>query len=389
MRDITFYDLNFSRLGEFSRAISVNFEKKFCGYGSAEVHFSLKNSDVIKILDENPRLIFVADGHSAVVTGWRIAEDIAIFGRTPEWLFTKRGLAPFSRENISVKDLIYELVESCAKDFITIEPVEEETSVVTYSEDEAKPLYETVRKILEENGLGFDVEADVKGKRFLFRLARGKVRPCLLSQPNKTAYDMKYTVDLQNANNGCGWHKREVVFMGGWDAYSNSPKLEDNLPENAFTYYQITSESYDYNDNPVYRFGLFCKKDWYLYSDDDSGKWKISETKPETAVWVHIENESVTGAAKWETVLSGTKTHDDAIKELQRNNACHETEAEVKDVIYGEDYSLGDIVRVQFEVGTFRKTEKKRVAAVNIYEDVDKAGVIPILSEWEELDSGN
>ena len=48
---------------------------------------------------------------------------------------------------------------------------------------------------------------------------------------------------------------------------------------------------------------------------------------------------------------------------------------------YGEDYNLGDEVRVQLEYGEFKKTEHKRITAVNLYTDTNGSGVIPIFEE--------
>ena len=43
------------------------------------------------------------------------------------------------------------------------------------------------------------------------------------------------------------------------------------------------------------------------------------------------------------------------------------------DILYGTDYSLGDIVRVQFTKGALKKTEKKRICGVDIqYKNAEK-----------------
>jgi hypothetical protein len=82
-------------------------------------------------------------------------------------------------------------------------------------------------------------------------------------------------------------------------------------------------------------------------------------------------------------VLSGIKTEEEALAEIAQLKRNDKTESETKSIVFGEDYCLGDVVRVQTEFGNFKKAEKKRVTAVSIYCDVDKTGVIPILSNVE------
>jgi hypothetical protein len=173
--------------------------------------------------------------------------------------------------------------------------------------------------------------------------------------------------------------------MGGWDAYNNLPGLSDSQASNAYTFYEITSETYYQSGSkyyPVERFGFTCTKGYYIYSNTPDGKWKITATKPDT-IWIYLNNSSSTGAKKWDAVLSGIKTEEEALAEIAQLKRNDKTESETKSIVFGEDYCLGDIVRVQTEFGDFKKAEKKRVTAVSIYYDVDKTGVIPILSNVE------
>ena len=57
--------------------------------------------------------------------------------------------------------------------------------------------------------------------------------------------------------------------------------------------------------------------------------------------------------------------------------------AEVRRLEYGTDYALGDTVRVRFEFGSFRATEKRRISGVMIYADVNESGVRPTFEKTE------
>ena len=386
MRDILFYDFDFNRLGDFPRFISLNFTKNYCGYGTAELHFSLAETEVLKLLEDNPYIFFMAGENAAIVTGWRVGEDIAIFGRTPEWLLTKRGVGAI-KENLATAEVIARnAVASAAADFITPGDLAGLGENQSYSTDKVRVLHDVVCEVLGLQDLGFKVVPDIEKKTFVFSVYSGQESLCMISPSYRTAYDLEYTVEKQDMVTNSGWYERRFVDMGGWDAYSNSPSLLDKQSKNAYTFYEITSESYYQIGNeyyPVEAFGLNCPKGAYLYSDTPNGKWKITYTKPDT-IWVYIENSEALGARRWDAVLSGIKTETEAAAEISQMTRQDNTHAEVKSIEYGNDYALGDIVRVQTEFGDFKKSEKKRVAAVSIYYDVDKFGVVPTLKGLEE-----
>ncbi|MBR2452584.1 MAG: hypothetical protein IKB32_00840 [Clostridia bacterium] len=386
MRDVFFYDFDFNLLADFSKVVSFNIEKKYCGYGTFEVHFPLSETEVISLLENNPYLFVVAGENSAIVTGWRIDEDIAVFGRTPEWLLTKRGIREFSNSGITAEEIARYAVSSSAEDFVELGEFKGLGEILSYSTDRVRVLYDVVCEVLEKQALGFMVVPDIGLKKFIFSVYNGNESLCMISPSNRTAFDMKYTVEKQDMVTNSGWYERKFTDMGGWDAYNNSPGLSDNNPMNAYTYYKITSDTYYQSGGKYYnvkQFGLNCIKDYYLYSDTPSGKWRITDKKPDT-IWVYLGNPVEKGAKKWDAVLSGIKTEEEALAEISGLKRRAETEGEAKDVEYGKDYVLGDIVRVQTEFGDFKKAERKRVSLVNIYYDIDKSGVAPVLSSLEE-----
>ena len=385
MRDVIFYDFDFNRLADFPRFVSLNFDKKYCGYGTAELHFSLAETEVIELLENNPYMFFTAGEDSAIVTGWKIGEDVAVFGRTPEWLLTKRGVEEFSQNNVTSEKIARHAVASAAGDFVTLGELAELGTAQSYSTDKVRVLYDVVCEVLDGQNLGFRVVPDIAAKQFVFLVYSGEESLCLLSPSNRTAYDMEYTVEKQDMATNSGWYERRFIDMGGWDAYNNSPSLSDNKAANAYTFYEITSETYYKSGDenyPVKRFDFACTKGYYIYSDTSDGKWKVTPVKPDT-IWIHLNNSAETGARRWDAVLLGIKTEDEALAEIAQLKRNEKSESETKSIEYGTDYRLGDIVRVQFEFGDFKKSKKKRVTSVSIYYDVDKTGVTPILSNLE------
>lgn len=386
MRDVVFYDFDFNRLGDFPEFSSFNLEKKYLGYGSAELHYSLKNHEIIELLEENPYVFFVAGDMSAVVTGWRVDEDIAVFGRTPEWLLTKRGVRAFEKTGKTAEEIAREAVIDSASDFVTLGELANVETKMDYLTDKVRVLYDVVCEVLKTQGLGFRLDLDIENKQFVFSVYEGKESLCLVSVSNRTAYDMKYTAEKQDMVTNSGWYEQKYTDMGDWDAYNNSPSLLDNDKLNAYKFYQIASETYYQSGGKYYqveRFGLGCTKGYYLYCDSESGAWKVTPERPDT-IWVYLNNSKESGAKKWDAVLSGTKTKPEALAEISELKRINQTDSETKGIVFGNDYGLGDIVDVQLEFGDFRKSEKKRVTAVNIYYDTDGSGTVPILEDLEE-----
>ncbi len=254
---------------------------------------------------------------------------------------------------------------------------------MSYSTDGVRNLYEVVCEVLNRQHLGFQVMPDKIAKQFVFCVYEGEVNLCMFSPSNRTAYDVEYSVEKQDAATNSGWYERRYTDMGDWDANSNTPSLYNNQSSNAYTFYIITSDSYKSNGEKVEQFGLWCRKGQYICCDNAQGTWKIVKSRPNT-IWMYIDNSSKSGLQKWDVVLSGIKTPDEAKSEISQRTICRDTSCEAYGMEYGKDYKLGDIVRVQLEFGDFKRTEQKRVSSVIICYDVDKSGVIPKLSNVEE-----
>ena len=375
MIEVRFFDFDFNRMGEFPRFLSLNFEKNFCGYGTAEIHFSITEYGVLEILEKNPYLIFEAGENTAIVTGWRIGDDITVFGRTPEWLLTKRGVAEFSYENESAEAIAVKLLKSAAGDFVEIAGFEDAGEKISYSTDEVRVLHDVISQIMGQNNLGFALEPDFINKKFVFRVLSSCESTVLLSEANRTAYDTVFVTDILELTSGSGWNKCRFVDMGGWNAAKNSPTLSNGKTGNYFKIYKITES----NSN---RFNLNCVKGEYLYCDNVEGNWKTSDERPDAA-WRYIENPEAEGAKKWDAVLNGTKTADEATNEILGMTKTETSELGTRNLEYGVDYRLGDIVRIQVEFGQFRRTLKKRINSVNIFYDADKSGVKPVFGNVE------
>ncbi len=380
--DVLFYDFDFNLLADIPRAVSVNIDKKYCGFGTAEMHFSIAESRVLEILRQKPYVFCKCGEDTAIVTGWKTGKDIAIFGRTPEWLLTRRGVKAFEETNKTAEEIAINAVRCSAEDCVEVAQMKNLGEIISFSTDGVRVLHDVIVEILKPQGLGFMVEPDIPGRKFVFSVYSGIEQSCVVSLSNRTAYDFVYTVEKQDMVTASGWYERKYEDMGDWNAITNSPVLFDNRPENVYKFYRIVSESKNEYGYKVENFGLICEKGCYLYCNTVDGKWKISQSLPQPE-WVFVNNSDLDGAKRWDAVLAGTKTADEALSELARRGQSDILRTEVRRIEYGKDYRLGDIVRVQFEYGDFKKVEKKRVDSVSLYYDTDRCGVSPTLKSLE------
>lgn len=371
MTDLFFYDYEFVAVEQFAKCISLNITKKYCGWGSVEIHFPITESRVIRMLRQNKGLFLVTDKVNAVITGWKLGEDIAIFGKTLEWLMTKRTLSPISVSGKTPEEIAIYAVETAMGDFVNTENPLCGGIAENYSSENAKTVYDVVRDVLKLEKLGFSISADVDNKRLVFKVYKGKTIPVMLSISNRTAYDCNYAVDMQEECSAARF-ERKLIDKGEWNASSNVPNLTSGAASNAFTFYKITTAGS--------RFGLSCLAGEYIYCDTRDGVWKTNKEKPRSA-WDYVSKKEESGALKRETVLSGIKTLEEANAELDLLKTLKKTETMTRHVFYGKDYELGDVLRVQTEFDDFKVTERKRVTAVDIFFDEDAQGEKPTLDE--------
>ncbi len=369
MHDLIFYDFDFNRLLDVRKFISVNFTINYCGYGDFEAHLPKTAGTVVSMLEQNPYLICIFGDNQAIITGWQLDDDIAIFGKTPEWLMTKRGLNLFSVTNSYPAAIANQAVSSAMGDFVNVTAAASGGSLTSYSTSRIHTVHNVVQQILKKDSMGFSLRGDIQNKRFVFRTYKGITRTVVVSPSNKSAHSMVYTKELQDFACG-GWYLRKPENMGGWNASTNTPYISNSLSQNAYRYYKITASGS--------QFGLTCTKDSYLYSDTADGSWKISASVP-SDVWVYESLSALSGAKKWECIMDGTKTLAEAQAELRERTITETVDTELRRLEYGTDFDLGDTLRVQFEFGEFKKTITKRVSGVRIFYDVDRMGICPVL----------
>ncbi len=384
MEDIRFYNFEGQLLAIVHDIVSVNWRICYNDVGTFEAHFNLQSSFVPDIA-LTPWLVAVQGGLQAIITGRQMGEELILYGKTPNWLLCKRGIPPFvtgdmtEDEGVTVPQIASWVF---SKAFDRLDPVKEEAAKGEFLQEPfafwrntTNQAFEVMRDCADRESAGHRIWFEPKTGTWHFQLYKGNELSIMLSEDNRNAYETEYTEDISELATA-GWYGREVVSRGDYNPVTNKPPLKNGLPENFGKYYQVTQSGS--------RFGLAMKEGDYLLCDSQAGIWRIAEGEEMqelNCIWLKLEGDSsASGIYRWDEILSA-QTESVAQDELTKKKRIQDISLITRDLKYGKDYELGDIIRVQKTAGGVRLTQKKRVVAVNIWYEQGNSGQQPEFSE--------
>lgn len=338
---IRIYDFDYNLLAETDRCLSSEWELKFNGIGTYEGTFQV-NSEFASVFAEKENLILCEDDKQAICVGKYISDNLRVYGRTPEWLLSKRIVLPFKTsiifgENYTdpetlilyLLDKAYKTPDTIAEDgtvsgsinkdavcddFVIPQAVGVDPFDRHFWRNNANPLSEVIIDLCDIIGCGFSLRADFKNKCWKFELIFGEEKTVMMSKSLKNAYDMT---------------------------------LKESLLDTA-----------------------------------DGGYYELYDAESEQKPYGYIKGENTgVGMLYWDKVLSSASGSSKAQTLLEKAVPEYKINCELLGVLYGTDYQLGDIVRVQFESGKFRKTLKRRVTGISIINSSSQKSIKPTLTE--------
>lgn len=121
----------------------------------------------------------------------------------------------------------------------------------------------------------------------------------------------------------------------------------------------------------------------YDFTEDFDGKtvayggWYEEEQEEGDPIWKYIERESRSGISKQDIVLKA-KNKTEAEAELDDYIGTKKLNCKTKNISYGLDYKIGDIVRIQFD-----STESRTVTAIERYQENGKYEENPTFEKLE------
>jgi len=370
--DIRLYDRNFNILAVLPGYLSVNWELKFSEFGLGEIQLE-KTEEIVKILTENKYLFLVQGDIQSIVSGYKIGEICTVFTRTLEWLLTKFCVKKFKMSDLSAfdypwrnkNDLIkYVLTEYLHEDFaLQYNGIKDEVDMSEFVQSAPDNVYSVIKKIIDTPSVGFKFYRDFDEGRFVFQLLEGaKNENVVLCDNYRTSYESEYSVDIQNrATGGVFYHS--VKNMGNWDPVTNTPLIIQE-PSNYGQYYTATADGLI--------MGQYVKKDQFILCKRRDGIFEIVESVEPFLVEFPPDDD---GIFSWSTPLSSTDTVS-AQNELSQMKSMDMLTCNTR-LSYGEDFKLGDIVKIKFFAGDFACEKEKLISEIHLWDEPEDSGAIP------------
>ncbi len=289
------YDFEFNLLGVENNIIKAKWEIYYNGIGTFQVQLPI-TSRLVRLVTENRYLVAVQGNFSAIIVGYELGDELVLYGRTCNWILSKRISSGFGATTAQPGAQASMLVRDAFSDTKNFLLGECPDCAETELESDEGRISEIVAECLIQGGLGHEVVFDIKNKSWVFNILKGSESDLVLSEGHKNAYETKGTIDIIDLAT-CGVYKEN------------------------------TDEGF--------------------------------------AVKTITKNPEMTGIYRWEARL-GTGTETEARAALEKLGEKNEVTLNVRNLRFGEDYSLGDVVRVQIIKGDYRSTQKKRIKGVEV-----------------------
>ena len=373
MEDIRFYDFEFNLLHIENFFISSNWSFYYSNIGQFEAHFDL-DSDTVPIIMNHEYVVVVQGDKAAIVTGKMLAEDLAVFGRTCNWILTRRTTPKFGHRMGTAVTLARNILADAFGDIpnFIVEAGGPESKEIEFWRNTAHPTFEVVKDCLDNDKIGHEVLFDIQNKQWRFRMTRGVFRPLMVSESNRNAYETEYSGDLLDYYTG-GWYEQPLKDEGEWDAYNNLPRLYNFEPINYKSAYKVSQAGYWSGIN-------FAKGDYLVFKNPDGKGEKSDNIDPFP---VYIGASDTEGIYRWDCPLSG-ENESEWQSSLAGQRKNQSIKAKSIDLIWKKSYDLGDTIKIEVRKGGFVIAETKRIVGVNIWTEYNDYGEQPIFEKKGE-----
>lgn len=368
MKDIRIYDFSFNLLHIEHNIMSAFWTIYYNAIGTFEGVIPLKD-DTAKVFLENDYLFLVQGDLQAIVTGKVIGKTVKIYGKTPNWILTKRSVGKFSKVTsyeIVVKDMLSEGFSDIFAEAFTFCNKAGEKEEREYSCDTRKTVFDAISERLSLENLGHRVFINVNTKKWEFEIFEGKEIGYELSEKDKNLKDVTISDNLAESFTS-GYFKKPLLNQGKIDP---NVKIPGSNPDRFGEYYTIKYEG-------TAQVGRMLEGGFLVCSDKNTGAFEYFDDLPE--LWDYIDGEK-TGMKKWDGVFSVT-TKEEAESELLKHSMDKKITAETARFKFNENCDIGDTVCIAAQKGNFSRKEQKRISGVEIWFESGNCGEKLIFEE--------
>lgn len=359
MNDIRIYDYEFNLLHIEPNIMSAYWILKYNDIGTFEGTFPL-TSGICDVVMKNKYLILVQGELQSLITAYLADTKLTVYGKTLNWILTRRTFQAFDAASLSLTNkqpgtIANYIVSSAFSDVDNFDCVNliESASDIDFDSTSRDVVSSLVKSCLEKGGFGHRVRVDILNKKWIFETYAGRELPLIITEADRNFTDVSISDDAQNFFNSA-WYNMELKDMGNWYIY-NAISPPSQRPSNYGTYYHIVNQTnYDYQNYP---------NGAYLVCTHKSGAWSVFSELP--TVEDKLQGD-LTGIYDWDTFCSST-TIPETQTELSDKKWTHTLKGSPVRLKYNIDYSLGDIVRIQVQKGSYTEDAYKTVSSVDIW----------------------
>ena len=215
--DLQFYDYNLNFLKQIPKS-NTRWQLHYNDVGTFEGTLPLDNpfiANAIEILNNKEFFVVRQGDYTAIIIGYDIQNNAVLYGRTCNWILTRRISKKFTEETFAPQTKARSLVSTAFSDcsnFVLGNNIEA-ADTVTYGKSFDSTTFDTVKECLALKNYGHSVTLDLVNKQWCFNVLKGVQRDFMRSEANKTAYDARLTYDILDLAN-CGYYEKEDTSSG-------------------------------------------------------------------------------------------------------------------------------------------------------------------------------
>jgi len=211
MHDIRIYDYDFNLLHIEPDILSAYWILSYNGIGTFEGTFPLQ-SGMADVVMHNKYLILVQGDLQALVTAYLADDVLTVFGKTPNWILSRRTYPAFSVTGTPAETAcsIVEEAFSSVPNFVcqNLVKANENEKEVPLSREKRSAVSDIVPELLNTVECGHRVRLDIKNKQWIFEVYAGKKLSLILSEANRNLTEVSISDDAQSFFSSA-WYKKD------------------------------------------------------------------------------------------------------------------------------------------------------------------------------------
>ncbi len=189
------YDFEFNLLLAETGIIKSRWVVYYNDVGTFEAHLPI-TSELTRIVSENQYLVVKQHGLSAIIVGKELGDELVLYGRTCNWLLSKRITPEKTLSTAYSGDMAKEMVQTAFSDVNNFTILNAPQGSKVEFECRQSITLNSVRDCLKLSNLGHELCFNEKTKVWEFSVLEGTESELILSEAHRNAYNTKISWDI-------------------------------------------------------------------------------------------------------------------------------------------------------------------------------------------------